>query len=373
MPPHCAARSAAVFAFRSAFAGCSNGAHPGADACCLAGQMRRAEVPLQTRVIRQLRRPVSEIGLGCWQLGGGFGPMDEAQAMRILDTAMEQDISFFDTADVYGDGRSELLLGRMLKISRKRPFVATKVGRFPVPGWPDNFRPEVMRRHVEASLRRLGVDAIDLVQLHCVPREQLQSGEMFGTLARMRDEGKLRAYGASVETVEEGLLCLETPGIASLQIIFNLLRQSAADELLPRAAARRVAIIARLPLASGVLTGRFGHDTTFHATDHRSYNRDGAAFHVGETFAGLPFEVAIDLAEQLDEGFRPMQYTMAEFAQRFILDHQAVTTVITGASNPEQVYDNAGVSDLPPLDENVHAGLRAFYDEEVVPHIRGGI
>ena len=324
---------------------------------------------MNRRVIPLLRRPVSEIGLGCWQLGGDWGEVDDATAMRILQTAVDNDVDFFDTADIYGDGRSEALIGRFLKTVERRPFVATKIGQG---GGDDRYALPVMRAHVEGSLRRLGVGTLDLVQLHCVPRRELEKGDVFRHLGALRDEGKLRAFGASVETIDEAMICLEQPGLASLQIIFNLFRQDPADELLERAKARRVAIIVRLPLASGALGGKLHLDSQFAPDDHRSFNRDGEAFHVGETFSGLPFEKAIELADEVQE-LVPTGYTPAELAQRWILDHPAVTTVITGASRPEQVYENAGVSELPPLDAQIHQGLREFYDEAVRPHIRGAI
>lgn len=326
---------------------------------------------MQTRIFPALRRPVSEIGLGCWQLGSDWGEVDDEQAMKILRAAAEQEISFFDTADVYGSGRSETLVGRFLKTLDSTPFVATKIGRFSNPGGADNLQPEVMRAHVEASLRRLGVHAIDLVQLHCVPHDAMKDGTVFDVLGRLRDEGKIRSYGASVETIAEAETCLEK-GVHSLQIIFNLFRQDAAESLLEEARKRRVAIIARLPLASGVLSGKFQADTTFSPDDHRTYNRNGEAFNIGETFAGVPFELAVEFADELAD-MGPRAFSLAELAQRWILDHDAVTTVITGATEPSQVFENAGVSDLPLLDENLHEEFRAFYREIIRPTVQGQI
>lgn len=326
---------------------------------------------MRTRLFPALRRPVSEIGLGCWQLGADWGEVDDAQAMKILRAANEQGITFFDTADVYGSGRSEILVGRFLKTLSTVPFVATKIGRFRDASGADNLRPEVMRAHVEASLRRLGVHAIDLVQLHCVPHAAMRDGAVFDVLARLRDEGKIRSYGASVETIEEAKTCLEK-GVHSLQIIFNLFRQDAAESLLEAARQRRVAIIARLPLASGVLSGRYSQSTTFAPDDHRTYNRDGEAFNIGETFSGVPFELAVEFAEELAD-MGPRAFSLAELAQRWILDHDAVTTVITGATQPSQVFENAGVSDLPSLDEGLHEQFREFYQEVIRPTVRGTI
>lgn len=316
-------------------------------------------------------RSVSEIGLGCWQLGGSdWGAVSDEAALAILRAAVDRGITFLDTADVYGAGRSETLIGRFLReTGRSDLFVATKLGRT---GdlFPDRYTEAGVRQAVENSLRRLHVDALDLTQLHCVPPAVLRRGEIFGWLRRLRQEGKIRAFGASVESVEEGQLCLQQEGVASLQVIFNVFRQLPAESLLPAAQAKGVAIIVRLPLASGVLAGKFTRATQFAASDHRTYNRDGAAFNVGETFAGVPFERAVELAERL-KAMVPTGWTLAQLAQRWILDHAAVTTVITGATRVEQVADNASVSSLPSLAPALHAELRRFYETEVRAHIRG--
>lgn len=327
---------------------------------------------MKTRLFPAASFPASEIGLGCWQLGGAdWGAVDDASALAILRAATDAGINFFDTADVYGAGRSETLVGRFLRDSGrgKNLFVATKLGRTSAL-YPDRYTEAGLRAATEDSLRRLGVDALDLTQLHCVPTEILRRGEIFEWLRRLRAEGKIKAFGASVESVDEGLLCLAQEGLASLQVIFNVFRQKPAEQLLPEASARGVAIIVRLPLASGVLAGRFTAATTFPAADHRNYNRDGAAFNVGETFAGLPFEKAVALADAL-KPLAPAGWTLAWFAQRWILDHPAVTTVITGASRLDQVSANASVSDLPRLSPDQHARLEEFYRHEVRAHIRG--
>ena len=231
-----------------------------------------------------------EIGLGTWQLGGDWGEVSDAAALATLGAAYESGTDFFDTADVYGAGRSERLIGRFLRESRARIAVATKLGRFGDPGWPENFTREAVRRHTEASLERLGIDAVDLTQLHCVPPDILKRGELFGWLEELKTEGKVRAYGASVESMDEALWCVGHGGCASLQIIFNIFRQKPIGALFDAARARGVALIVRLPLASGLLAGKFTKSTKFAPGDHRTYNRDGQAFNVGETFAGLPFE-----------------------------------------------------------------------------------
>jgi aryl-alcohol dehydrogenase-like predicted oxidoreductase len=313
---------------------------------------------------------VSEIGLGCWQLGGSdWGSIDEKSARQILTTAVESGINFFDTADVYGDGRSETLIGQFLKNRSDRIFVATKLGRTGSL-YPDKYSEGGLRRATEASLKRLGVEALDLTQLHCVPAKVMRQGDVFEWLRTLQDEGKIKHFGASVESMDEALLCLEQEGLVSLQIIFNLFRQRPITALFPQAQKKNVAIIVRLPLASGLLGGKLTRASTFPENDHRNYNRDGRAFSVGETFAGLPLEKGVDLTDEL-RALVPSGLTMAQMAQRWILDYAAVTTVITGASRPDQVASNASSSDLPPLDPALHDKLQSFHEEKVAAFIRG--
>lgn len=314
---------------------------------------------------------MGEIGLGCWQIGGGWGQVSDDDARAILRAAHESGVTFFDTADVYGMGRSERLVGAWMR--EERPdgvFVATKQGRFSPPGWPDNFTLPVMRAQIDASRERLGMEALDLVQLHCIPTEELRRGDVFEHLRTLRAEGRIRRFGVSVESMEEAAICLKQDGLTSLQIIFNCFRQKPIDTLFPAAAAKGVALIVRLPLASGLLSGRMRPDTVFPDDDHRHFNRDGAAFNVGETFAGLPYATGVALAAQLGE-WVPEGMTLAEMAQRWILDFDAVTVVIPGASKPQQARDNARASALAPLSPVLHARLRAFAAARVEPHIRG--
>jgi aryl-alcohol dehydrogenase-like predicted oxidoreductase len=314
---------------------------------------------------------VSEIGLGCWQLGGNdWGDVSEDQALRTLHAAVETGVNFLDTADVYGLGRSEQLVGRFLKETKQKPFVATKLGRFPQPGGSANHSLATFRSHTEASLKRLGVDALDLTQLHCIPTNVLISGEPFEWLRTLRKEGKIRHFGASVESMDEALYCVKQPGVASLQIIFNIFRMKPIDTLFAAAREKGVAIIVRLPLASGLLSGKITRDTKFAENDHRNYNRDGQAFNVGETFAGLGFEKGVELAEAL-KPFVPAGMSMAEMALRWCLDFREVSVVIPGAKRPDQAKQNAKASDAPPLPRELHGRLRAFYDERVRAHIRG--
>jgi aryl-alcohol dehydrogenase-like predicted oxidoreductase len=325
---------------------------------------------MKRRLFNHTGEEVSEIGLGTWQLGGAdWGEVDESLALETLRAAAAGGVNFFDTADVYGLGRSEQLIGKFLKGIPGRIFVATKLGRFPEPGWPKNFSLDALRRHTEASLKRLGVEAIDLTQLHCIPTEVLRDGEIFESLRTLKREGKIKHYGVSVESNEEALICLQQEDLASLQIIFSIFRQKPI-EFFDEAERKGVALIVRLPLASGLLSGKFTKETRFAATDHRTFNREGQAFNVGETFAGLPFEKGVELADAL-KLFLPEGMTMAQMALRWILDFDAVGVIIPGASNPRQARANVSASDLPPLGAELHARLKEFYEQEVAPHIRG--
>jgi len=314
---------------------------------------------------------VSEIGLGAWQLGGTeWGDISEEDSLLTLRAAVENGITFFDTADVYGLGRSEKLIGKFLKDSAEEIFVATKLGRFPTPGWPQNFSLQAFRAHAEASLRRLGVDVLDLLQLHCLPIEVLRQGEVFEWLRELRQEGKIRHFGVSVESMEEAQISIEQPDLTSLQIIFNIFRQKPIAALFDQAQAKKIALIVRLPLASGLLSGRYTKDTKFPASDHRTFNRNGESFNVGETFAGLPFETGVELTEAL-RPLLPQGMTMAQMALRWILDYEPVSVVIAGARNALQAMGNAQASELPPLSTKLHETLQAFYETEVAMNIRG--
>ncbi len=326
---------------------------------------------MKSRVFGHTGISVSEIGLGCWQLGGAdWGAMDEAKAFAILQAAVDSGVTFFDTADVYGLGKSETFIGHFLKTAPKDIFVATKLGRLPEPGWPENFSAAAIRRHTEDSLRRLQVDALDLTQLHCIPTEVMRRGDVFDTLRALQQEGKIRYFGASVESMEEAQLCLQQEGLTALQIIFNLFRQKPITALFDAAKAKGVALIIRLPLASGLLAGTYSQDTAFPEQDHRNYNKDGQYFNVGETFAGLPFATGVELADAI-KPWVPAGMTMAEMALRWILDFEAVSVIIPGATKPAQVGRNAIPSDLPPLSAELHTKLRDLYTQRVTMHVRG--
>ena len=326
---------------------------------------------MNTRPFGKTGFRASEIGLGCWQLGGtDWGAVDDRAALDILAAAVDAGVNFLDTADVYGGGRSEELIGRFLKGARGRVYVATKLGR--AGGmFPDGYTEAAVRAATEASLRRLGVEALDLTQLHCVPAEVLRRGEVFEWLRKLKREGLIRDFGASVESMEEAA-ALPRPGGARLA-------PGHLQRLPPEA--DRGAVPARPGAGRGdhraAAAGQRRARRQAHAgrrgsreDDHRNYNRDGQAFNVGETFAGLPFEDAVDLAEAL-KPLVPAGMTMARMAQRWVLDHDAVSVVITGASRPEQAADNASVSDLPPLGRELHERLAEFYRTEVEHRIRG--
>lgn len=312
---------------------------------------------------------VSEVGLGCWQLGGDFGPIEEKTVGAILETALDKQVNFFDTADVYGAGASERYLGERLSQNEPRPVIATKYGRGSET-YPDKYSLSNLRDAVRRSQDRLQRDCIDLLQLHCVPTEVMAKGEIFDWLRTVQQEGLIRYFGASVETVEEALICAEHRDLTSLQVIYNIFRQKLRDELLPKALENQIGIIVRLPLASGMLSGKFHEGTQFAATDHRNFNREGKAFSVGETFAGIPFEQGLTLVQQL-EAMVPEGYTMAQMAMRWLLDQAAVTSIIPGASSPAQVRENVHVSAMVPLPEELHNRLREFYETAVKQHIRG--
>jgi len=311
---------------------------------------------------------VSEIGLGCWQLGGDFGPVDDAHARDILQTAHDAEINFWDTADVYGGGLSEQRIADFRAATGADVIVATKVGRDGAL-FPDGYTRDKVRANLQGSARRLGVETLDLVQLHCVPPAVLADGEIMNWLEDFQDEGLIRHFGASVETLDEARLAMRHPKLTSLQMIVNLFRQDAVTDLFPEAMANEVGIIVRLPLASGILAGKMSRDTQFDASDHRNYNRHGEAFSQGETFSGIPFETALDLVEPLRDQV-PIGLNMARMAMRWLLDQPAVSTVITGASKPRQVTENAAVSGLPPLPTELHERLADYYREAVRPQIR---
>ncbi|GLQ56911.1 aldo/keto reductase [Devosia nitrariae] len=312
---------------------------------------------------------VSEIGLGCWQLGGDFGPVGDETASAILDAANRLGVNFWDTADVYGGGLSESRIGAHSK--NPDVLVATKLGRSGTL-YPDKYTKAGVRESLEGSAKRLGVETLYLAQLHCVPIDVIRDGAIFNWMDDLQQAGLVRFYGASVETIEQAMICLAHENVSTLQIIFNIFRQDHAEKLLPIAADKDVGIIVRLPLASGLLSGKFGRDTQFSAQDHRNYNRDGQAFSVGETFSGIPFEKGVELVEEL-KGKVPADVPLAQMALRWILDHPAVSTIIAGVSRPAQLEDNVAATRLAPLPEATMADLASWYTQRVRPQVRGEI
>jgi aryl-alcohol dehydrogenase-like predicted oxidoreductase len=312
---------------------------------------------------------VSSIGFGAWAIGGSWGDVSEAAARATLNAALDAGVTFVDTADVYGDGRSERIVRDVLAArTGNRPVVATKAGRRINPHVAEGYTFEAIESFVDRSLTNLGVDCIDLLQLHCPPTGVYYRPDFFGDLDRLVEKGKLKFLGVSVEKVEEGLKAIEYPNVASVQIIYNMFRQRPADLLLARANVKGVAVIARVPLASGLLSGKMTADTAFAADDHRAFNRHGEAFDVGETFAGVPFEVALDAVERL-RPLVPAGSTMAQMALRWILMNEAVSVVIPGARTPEQARANAAADALAPLAPDVMAAVREIYDDMIKPHV----
>ncbi|HSK90753.1 MAG TPA: aldo/keto reductase [Euzebyales bacterium] len=308
---------------------------------------------------------VSEIGFGSWAIGGDWGPTDDEQAMATLHAAVDAGITFFDTADVYGDGRSEQLLARLRKERDEELVIATKVGRRG-PLDPDAYTVTALRDWMERSRENLQVERLGLVQLHCPPTDTYYRPEIFESLHELVGTGVTAAVGVSVERVEEGLKAVEFDIVSSVQIVFNIFRQRPAELFLQRAHERDVGVIARVPLASGLLTGKFDADTTFPDDDHRSFNAAGESFDVGETFSGVGLEQGVMAAEQLRSRI-PEDTTLAQFALRWILMHSEVSTVIPGARTPEQVEQNAGASTVPALSDDDMAACAWVYEERIAP------
>ncbi|MEO8885842.1 MAG: aldo/keto reductase [Mucilaginibacter sp.] len=315
---------------------------------------------------------VAEVGLGTWQLGSSeWGNVNEEAAFEILKAYTDAGGNFIDTADIYGGGVSEKVIGKFLKTIDQEIFVATKLGRRSDGeyGWPQNFTYNAMKRQVEDSLNNLGVSQLFLDQFHCIPKEEMQAGKVFDNFRKLQQEGLIKHFGASVETSEEALICLEQEGLASLQIIFNLFRQHVADEIFAKAKEKNVALIVRVPLASGLLSGKFTADTHFDAKDHRNFNANGEAFNAGETFSGIDFKQGVQLVDEI-KAMLPDERT-PQWAIRWILDHPEVTTVIPGATKVAQVHSNVAASALPPLTPHTHNELRKLYDDKIYNSIRG--
>lgn len=307
---------------------------------------------------------VSTVSFGAWAIGGTWGTVDDQESLAALHRALDLGVNFFDTADVYGDGRSERLLARLRRERRETFYVATKAGRRLNPHTAGGYQRENLTAFVERSLKNLETETLDLLQLHCPPTEVYYTPEVFGVLDDLTRQGKIRYYGVSVERVEEGLKAIEYPGVQSIQIIFNLLRQRPRELFFSEAQRRRVGILARLPLSSGLLAGKMTRATTFPTDDHRTFNRQGESFNRGETFSGVDFEIGLQFVEEL-RSLVPAGMTLAEFALRWILMFEAVTCSIPGAKRPAQVEENARAADLPALSETVMAQVQALYEQRI--------
>jgi aryl-alcohol dehydrogenase-like predicted oxidoreductase len=320
---------------------------------------------VERRVLGKTGYEISAIGFGAWAIGGAWGTTDDETSMAALHAALDAGVTFFDTADVYGDGHSERLLARLRK-ERDEPFVvATKMGRR-APLDVGEYTPANFEAWIERSRENLEVDTLDLVQLHCLHPDVYYRPEVFDALDDLVGRGLIASYGVSVERVEEALKAIEFPGVASVQIIFNAFRQRPAERFLAEAKRRNVGVIARVPLASGLLTGKLRRDTSFAADDHRNFNRHGEEFDVGETFSGVDYDTGVEVAQALQE-LVPEGATLAQLALRWILMHDGITTAIPGAKTPEQARANAAAASLPPLDAATMERIQALYDERIRP------
>jgi aryl-alcohol dehydrogenase-like predicted oxidoreductase len=316
---------------------------------------------------RQLGRTgmnVSEVSFGAWAIGASWGKVDDKDSLAALHKAVDWGVNFFDTADVYGNGHSEKLIARLLKERKETIYVATKAGRKLDPHVAEKYTPQNIRRFVDDSLKNLELQTLDLLQLHCPPTAIYYTPELFYALDEMVKSGKLRNYGVSVEKVEEALKAIEYPGVKTVQIIFNMFRQRPAELFFREARARRIGILARVPLASGLLSGKMTRSSRFARDDHRSYNRKGQAFDRGETFSGVDFEKGLKAVEELKR-LLPKDCSMPQFALRWILMHDAVTCAIPGAKRPEQVADNCAASDLPRLSGKLMRQVQDVYEKYV--------
>lgn len=322
---------------------------------------------MQYRELGRTGWRVSTVSFGSWAVGGQWGDVDDSESLAALHRAADLGVNFFDTADVYGDGRSERLLARLKRERRgEEIIVATKAGRRLDPHVASGYTAENLTAFVERSLKNLETDALDLVQLHSPPQEVYYLPEVFAALDRLVERGKVRYYGVSVEKVEEALKAVEYPNLQTVQIIFNIFRQRPADLFLAEAKRRRVGVLARLPLSSGMLAGRLTRESSFHPEDHRAFNRRGEAFDRGETFSGVDYETGLDVVEELRR-LAPEGMTMAQFALRWILTFDEVTCAIPGAKRPAQVEENVAAADAPPLPPETMRAVRALYDERMRP------
>jgi aryl-alcohol dehydrogenase-like predicted oxidoreductase len=319
---------------------------------------------MKYRELGQTGWKVSEVSFGAWAIGGTWGPVDDKESLAALHKAVEMGVNFIDTADVYGDGKSERLVGRLCKESSEQIYVATKAGRRLNPHVAEGYNKKNLSAFVERSLKNLGVETIDLLQLHCPPTEVFYNPEVFGVLDEFVRQGKIRYYGVSVEKVEEALKAIEFPGVQSVQIIFNMLRHRPSELFFEQAKKRKVGILARVPLASGLLSGKMTLDRKFSADDHRTFNRHGEEFDRGETFSGVAYELGLDVVEQL-KAICPENISMVQFALKWILMFDAVTCTIPGAKRPSQAEENFSASDMLPIPKEIMDKVKEIYDKNI--------
>ncbi|MBL8099746.1 MAG: aldo/keto reductase [Anaerolineales bacterium] len=323
---------------------------------------------MQYRELGRTGFKVSTISFGAWAIGSTWGTVDDKESMAALHKALDCGVNFFDTADVYGDGHSEKLLAQLRKERSEKFYVATKAGRRLNPHVSTGYTRENLTTFVERSLKNLETDSLDVLQLHCPPTEVFYMPEVFDILDDLVKAGKLKNYGVSVEKVEEALKAIEYPNVKTVQIIFNIFRQRPSHLFFEQAIKKKVGILARLPLSSGMLTGKFNANSTFESTDHRAFNREGASFNKGETFSGFDYETGLKAVESLRK-IIPSNMTMAEFALRWILMFPAVTCAIPGAKRPSQVEENVRAADLPEISESIMKQVEALYNEQVKAHV----
>jgi aryl-alcohol dehydrogenase-like predicted oxidoreductase len=321
---------------------------------------------MQYRELGRTGFKVSEISFGAWAIGNDWGKTDDSESLAALNRAVDLGVNFFDTADVYGDGRSERLLAKLKKERKEEIIIATKAGRRLDPHTASGYTGENITAFIERSLQNLETDALDLVQLHCPPTEVYYFPELFGALDDLIAQGKIKNYGVSVEKVEEAIKAIEYDGVKTVQIIFNIFRQRPSDLFFDLARKKKIGILARVPLSSGMLTGKMTPETHFAAEDHRNYNRHGEAFDVGETFSGVDFETGLQAVEELRQ-LVPEGMTMAQFALRWILMFDAVSCAIPGGKRPSQVEDNVGAADFPPLSAETMHAVREIYEARIRP------
>ncbi len=324
---------------------------------------------MQYRRLGKTGFDVSEVSLGTWQVGGGWREkFDDAVAEHILNEAIDTGVNFIDTADVYSGGRSEAAVGRVLRSRSERVYVATKCGRKLQPHVSESYTPKALRGFVEGNLRNTGLDRLDLIQLHCPPTEVYYRPEIFELFERLKAEGKIANLGVSVEKVEEGLKAIEYPNVTTVQIIFNMFRHRPSELFFPEAKRRDIGLIVRVPLASGLLSGKLTRESTFDPGDHRNFNRDGSAFDRGETFGGVDYETGLQAVEELRRRL-PSDYTMAQYALRWILMSDEVGCVIPGASRPEQMRDNLAGAEIPALSAETMQAVREVYEKYIAPQV----